>query len=179
MLSILIVAVALGLSNFAASIAIGLQGVDGALRRDIIVIFGFFEAAMPVVGLVLGRRMVDAVGSSASYAGAVLLVLTGIYTLVQARRESSSAAPRAHRRGRLLVTGAALSIDNLIVGFALGTYKVPVLLGALTIALVSVAMSLAGIELGHRLGVSVEKWSGELAGAVLTAVGILIAAGVL
>jgi manganese efflux pump family protein len=178
-LSILFVAVALGLSNLAASIAIGLQGVNGTMRRDIILIFGFFEAAMPVLGLLIGRRLVDSVGSSASYAGGGLLVLTGIYTLVQARRESSSAVSHSSRRGGLIVTGAALSIDNLIVGFALGTYKVPVVLGALTIAVVSVAMSLIGLELGHRLGASVEKWSGELAGAVLIVVGILIAMGAL
>jgi putative Mn2+ efflux pump MntP len=43
---------------------------------------------------------------------------------------------------------------------------------------VSVAMSLAGLELGHRLGARVEAFSEELSGSVLILVGVAIAAGV-
>jgi putative Mn2+ efflux pump MntP len=34
------------------------------------------------------------------------------------------------RTGRLVVTAAALSMDNLVIGFALGTYKVSLPLAA-------------------------------------------------
>jgi putative Mn2+ efflux pump MntP len=44
---------------------------------------------------------------------------------------------------------------------------------------VSVGMSLAGLELGHRLGRRVEEWSEEIGGGVLILVGIAIAVGVL
>jgi putative Mn2+ efflux pump MntP len=40
-------------------------------------------------------------------------------------------------------------------------------------------MSLIGLEVGWRLGRSVEQWSAELGGAVLVLVGILIATEVL
>ena len=43
---------------------------------------------------------------------------------------------------------------------------------------VSVAMALVGLELGHRLGKRIEAWSEELGGAVLILVGIAIAIGV-
>ena len=59
---------------------------------------------------------------------------------------------RAHQR-RLLITGAALSIDNLAVGFAVGTLHVSLALAAIMIGVVSVAMSLIGLELGNRIGV--------------------------
>jgi len=51
-------------------------------------------------------------------------------------------------------------------------------LAAITIAVVSVAMSLVGLELGSRLGRSAEKWSGEVGGGVLVLVGAAIAFGV-
>lgn len=178
MLSIAFIATALGLSNFAASIAIGLSGVDSRLRREIVLIFGFFEAVMPVIGLLLGRRLAESVGSSASYLGGGLLVLAGVYALVQAKREGKVDVPTSKRRGGLIVTGAALSIDNLVVGFALGAYKVPVALAAVVIAAVSVGMSLLGLEVGGRLGASVERWSAELGGVVLIVVGAAIAFGV-
>jgi putative Mn2+ efflux pump MntP len=179
MSSIALVAVALGLSNFAAAIGIGLSGVDGRLRIRIAIIFGFFETAMPLLGLLVGHQVADSIGSTASYLGGGLLVATGLYTLVQARREVSDEAPGSTGPGNLLFTGAALSIDNLVVGFALGAYKVSLILAAVVIAVVSVGMSLVGLEIGRRLGRSVEKWSGELGGAVLILVGILIAAGIL
>ena len=179
MLSIFAVAVALGLSNFAASIAIGLAGVDARLRREIIVTFGFFEALMPVLGLMAGRRLAQSLGSSASHLGGAMLVLAGAYAFVLARRGSSGGELVARRRGGLVVTGAALSFDNLVVGFALGAYHVPILLAAVVIALVSVAMSLLGLEIGGRLGASVERWSGELGAVVLVIIGAAIALGIL
>jgi putative Mn2+ efflux pump MntP len=66
-----------------------------------------------------------------------------------------------------------------VVGFALGAYKVPLVEAAVVIAVVSVGMSLVGLEVGRRLGRSVEQWSAELGGAVLVLVGTLIATGVL
>jgi putative Mn2+ efflux pump MntP len=175
---IILVAAALGLSNFAAAIGIGLSGVDGRLRIRIAIIFGFFEAAMPLLGLLVGHRVAGSVGSAASYLGGGLLIATGLYAVVQARLRASEVA-RPTNTGKLILTGAALSIDNLVVGFALGTYKVALVEAAIVIAVVSVGMSLIGLEVGRRLGHSVEQWSAELGGAVLVLVGILIATGVL
>jgi putative Mn2+ efflux pump MntP len=177
MWDVALVAAALGLSNFAGSVAIGLSGVDSRLRIRIVLIFGFFEAAMPLAGLLLGHRVAGSIGSAAPYFGGGLLIVTGIFTVVQARRVPAGAAKSFQPR-RLLVTGAALGIDNLVIGFALGAYKVPVFLAAVVIAAVSVGMSLVGLEVGSRLGASVEKWSSEIGGMVLILVGIAIATGV-
>lgn len=176
---IVLVGAALGLSNFAAAIGIGLSGVDGRLRIRMAVIFGFFEAAMPLLGLLVGHRVAGSVGSAASYLGGGLLIATGLYAFVRARTGAAAEVPRRTNMGKLILIGAALSIDNLVVGFALGAYKVPLVEAAIVIAVVSVGMSLIGLEAGRRLGPSVEQWSAELGGAVLVVVGILIASRVL
>jgi putative Mn2+ efflux pump MntP len=175
---IILVAAALGLSNFAAAIGIGLSGVDRRLRIRIAIIFGFFEAVMPLLGLLVGHRVAGSIGSAASYWGGGLLAATGLYAFVRTRMGTSEVAGPTNT-GKLILTGAALSIDNLVVGFALGAYKVPLVGAAIVIAVVSVGMSLVGLEVGRRLGRSVERWSAELGGAVLVLVGILIATGVL
>jgi putative Mn2+ efflux pump MntP len=175
---IILVAAALGLSNFAAAIGIGLSGVDGRLRIRIAIIFGFFEAAMPLLGLLVGHRVAGSIGSAASYLGGGLLIATGLYAFAQAKMSSAGVAGPTNT-GKLILTGAALSIDNLVVGFALGAYKVPLVEAAIVIAVVSVGMSLVGLEVGRRLGRSVEQWSAELGAAVLVLVGILIATGAL
>jgi putative Mn2+ efflux pump MntP len=175
---IVLVAVAVGLSNFAAAIGIGLSGVDGRLRVRVAIIFGFFEAAMPLLGLLAGDRVATAIGSDGSYVGGGLLIAAGLFAFVQARTRAPGVDQRTST-GKLLLTGAALSVDNLVVGFALGTRNVPLVGAAIVIAGVSVAMSLVGLEVGRRLGRSVEQWSAELGAAVLVLAGILIATGVL
>jgi putative Mn2+ efflux pump MntP len=177
MVGLVLAAAALGLDNFGAALAIGLSGVNARIRVRVALVFGLFEAAMPVIGLVIGRHLSSSLGSATSYIGGGLLVATGAFSVFEARRNhDSQREPVAAHFGRLVVTGAALSIDNLVVGFALGTRTVPVVVSAVVIAVVSVGMSVVGLELGDRLGDVTGRWSEEIGGFVLIVVGIAIAA---
>ncbi len=49
-----LVSISIGLGNFAASIGIGMGGVNAATRLRIAIVFGLFEGGMPVVGLLIG-----------------------------------------------------------------------------------------------------------------------------
>jgi len=180
LLGLLLVSVSVGLSNFAGSIGIGLSGIDGRTRIRVGIAFGLFEAVMPIIGLLLGEAVAGYLGHIAKYVASTVLVLTGAYTIWQGRRVSAEPKQSAQiPTRRLLVTALALSIDNLAVGFALAVYRIPIVLAAATMGVISVAMSLLGLELGSRLGTRVEAWSEELGGAVLILVGIAIAVGLL
>lgn len=180
----MLVALSLGLSNFAASIGIGISGVDARTRWRVGLVFGLFEAGMPIVGLLLGRGLAGALGGATRWIGAGLLIATGIWAVAQSLRgrrqdgdDQQSVAGQS--AGRLLVTGAALSIDNLAVGFALGSYHVSLVTAAVIIGAVSVGLSLLGLELGSRLGAKTGENGEILGGAVLIGVGIALAAGAL
>jgi manganese efflux pump family protein len=176
--ALLIVAVALGLSNLAAAIGIGISGVGGALRVRVAIVFGVFEAGMPLVGLLLGRGVADRIGAGAHWLGGALLILVGGYGAVQAwRTRRYEETAREWRLGRIVLSGFALSVDNLAAGFALGAYHVSLGLAAALIGAVSVGMSLAGLELGARLGSAAGIRSELVAEVVLVAVGAAIAAG--
>ncbi|HEY2313715.1 MAG TPA: manganese efflux pump, partial [Streptosporangiaceae bacterium] len=148
MLALLLVAASVGMSNFAAAIAIGVSGVDGRTRLRVGLVFGAFESGMPVLGLVRGEQVADPLGHAARWVGAGLLVAVGAYALVSAFRqrrrpaEDTPAGPARSGRGRLLLTGLALSLDNLVVGFALGTYSTSIVTSAIVIGAVSVVLSL-------------------------------------
>ena len=184
MLALLLVAVSLGLSDFAGAVGIGVSGVDARTRLRVGLVFGLFETGMPIVGLLLGHSLAGTLGHAAHWIGAALLIAVGGYTLIKAVRDRSAddrgpeAAGPGQGTGRLLVTGLALSVDNLAVGFALGAYHVSVLLAAVVIGAVSVALSLVGLELGNRLGARTGERSELIGGLVLIAVGAAIAAGV-
>jgi putative Mn2+ efflux pump MntP len=137
---------------------------------------------MPVLGLFVGQAVAEVAGGVGRYIGAALLVVTGIYTVWQGRRTGD--VERAEERGQLktrqlAILAFALSIDNLVVGFALGSLRLPIALAAVTIAVVSVALSLLGLELGRRAGARVGEWSEEIGGVVLVLVGLALAAGLI
>jgi manganese efflux pump family protein len=184
-LTLLLVALGLGLSNFAASVGIGVSGVSSRDRLHVAVIFGLFETGMPVLGVLLGHGLASDLGRAARWTGAVLLIVTGCYALLQATRQrrqgasSAPAPPAGHAPWRLVVTGAALSVDNLAVGFALGATHAGLAVAALGIGTVSVGLSLAGLELGRRVGAVTGEYAELASGLVLVGVGIAIAAGVL
>lgn len=185
-LALVLSALAVGLDNFAAAIGIGIAGVDARTRLRVALIFGFFEATMPLIGLLVGHSSAHGLGHATRYIGGGLLAAAGLWSVVEARRTDSvdlpegDDAPRdpSRRAGTLLATGFALSIDNLVIGFGLGVTKTPLLASLVVFAVVSVGLSLAGLELGQTLGARMEGRADWVAGIVLVAVGVLVAANV-
>ncbi len=184
MLALLLVAASVGMSNFAAAVAIGVSGVDARTRLRVGLVFGVFESGMPVLGLLLGAQVAGDLGHAARWVGAGLLIGVGAYAIVNAVRSTRAAGQQSGARLptgnlRLILSGLALSVDNLVVGFALGTYHTSIAVDAVTIGVVSVAMSLIGLELGGRLGKLAGERGEQLAGVLLISVGVAIAAGAL
>ena len=181
MLALFLVAVSVGLDNLGAATAIGVSGVDTQLRLRMAAIFGVFEAVMPLVGLLLGRSMAGSLGSHTKLVAGVVLGLVGAYTLVYELLGPSTKSqhPPTPSLARLVVLGASLSIDNLAIGFALGSYHVNLGVAALVIAAVSVVLTLIGLEAGSRLGERLGRRAGLLGGVMLVAIGIAIGTSVL
>ena len=177
MLALILAAFAVGFGNFAASISIGLSGATRAARLRVGLVFGIFEAGMPLVGLLAGHSAVAALGDWSGITGGILLILIGGWQLIQALRAGGGSPPPPASLRRLLVTGFALSLDNLVVGFSLGVQHTSLPEAIVVFGASSVCLSLAGLEIGRRLGQAVEFGAEYLAAAVLVAVGVLVATG--
>lgn len=174
---LLLVAGAVGLSNFAAAIGIGMAGVDTWTRVKVGVLFGLFEAVMPLVGLLLGQSVRAHLGGAERFVAGGLLMVMGAYAFYEGRRPKTRITGVSLRW--LVLAATALSVDNLVVGFALGVHHQNVILAALVIAGVSVGLSMLGLEIGDRLGSGLGDWSDEVGGAALIAIGLAIASGLM
>ena len=177
-----LVSLSLGLSNFGVAIGIGMGRADAKTRRRMVLVFGFFEALMPLLGLLISQGLAGWLGEIGRYVGAGVLVITGFNILWQARkiyRDTGNKQEENQQTGfaRLLVTGFALSIDNLVVGFALSFSHVALLLAAGVIAAGSVAISIMGVGLGKQLGKPFEEWSKLLSSSMIILVGLAIGFG--
>jgi putative Mn2+ efflux pump MntP len=182
-IALLLVSLALGLSNLAAAIGIGVSGVDGRMRLRVALVFGLFEAGMPLLGLVLGRALSTAASDEAGqWIAGGLLAAVGVYEVIAWLRSRGSSAEPVVQEGswsgwRLLLSGLVLSIDNLVAGFALGADHTALVTAIIIFGVVSVVMSLIGLELGARLGLALGERAELASGIVLILVGALIAAG--
>lgn len=201
MLALALVAVSVGFSNLAAAIGLGVGGISMATRVRVLLTFGLFEAGMPIVGLLIGSDVATAVGRDTKWVGAALLIgvgCIGIFSFVRklrvqapARRDEAEPGSLASPGGgrvpgnrrrewiKVAISAFALSLDNLIAGFALGSYQVNLVTGALVFGFVSIAMSLVGLEFGARLGGWIGDGGEMIGGLVLVGVGIAIGFGVL
>ena len=176
LLTLMLVGLSVGLGNFAASVAIGLGGVTKELRLRIAIIFGLFETVMPIIGLIIGQNIAHKLGGNANVIGGVLLCITGLYFVIGGLRKTDDKKVNQATNGwgKLLFAGLSLSIDNLIIGFGLGTHHQPLLLAAVIIGATSVGLALLGLEIGGRLSHKVEEYAEVLSGLILIAVGLLI-----
>lgn len=172
------VAVSVGFGNFGAATAIGTKGVDLRTRVAVALLFTVFEGGVPVIGVALGRAAAHSLGAGAQLAGGLVLCAAGLYLLGSDllgghRHRSRDVTSLVH----LVVLSALLSLDNLVVGFGLGTYRVSLAAAAIVLGVVGGGLGLAGLELGRRIGTRAGTWSEALGGLVLVGVGAAIAAG--
>src|ERR1700761_1454238 len=165
MVALLVVAIALGLNNFGAAIAIGVSGVDRRPDIKVATVFGLCDVVMPATGMLIGTGLAGPLGAAARWAGAGILFATAVWGLIEALRGGDD-APQAWHGWRLLVSGAALSLDDLAVGLALGTVRYPIVLAVTLFGLLSFIMSIIGLQLGGKLGTVVGE-RGEIVGAVM------------
>jgi putative Mn2+ efflux pump MntP len=167
MVALLVVAVALGLNNFGAAIAIGVSGVDRRTEIKVATVFGLCDVVMPATGMLIGTGLAGPLGAAARWAGAGILFATAIWGLIEALRGGDD-APQAWHGWRLLVSGAALSLDDLAVGLALGTVRYSIVLAVALFGLMSFVMSIIGLRLGGKLGTATGE-HGEIVGAIVLA----------
>jgi putative Mn2+ efflux pump MntP len=175
--TLMLVGLSVGLDSFAASVAIGLDGISRAMRLKITLVFGLFGAGMPIVGLLLGHQVASKIGSHANVIGGLLLGITGLYLLYGAlnKKDDSIVKKADHEQfGKLLLIGLSLSVDNLIIGFSLGAYHEPLLLAAIIIGVACIGLSVLGLELGSRLSTKIEGYSEISSGLILVLIGLAI-----
>jgi len=75
--------------------------------------------------------------------------------------------PQAWHGWRLLVSGAALSLDDFAVGLALGALAVPVVAAVVIFGVFSAVLTLLGLELGAKLGLVTGERGEVVAGILL------------
>ena len=162
-----------GLSNFGGAVGLGMLPLQRRHRLEILAAFTSMEILMPAIGVLVGARVSGAVGSRASLFAGGVLILVGLYTLVETRRETSDLRIPVRRR-TIVLLAVALSLDNLVVGFGLGLLGAPVIVAAGFMGLSSIVLTVLGLELGRRAGRHLGDRAELFSGLVLLLAGAFV-----
>ncbi|WP_243312505.1 manganese efflux pump MntP family protein [Fundidesulfovibrio agrisoli] len=179
-LTLLALALALAMDAFAVSLATGicLRTPTTAQALRMAGAFGFFQAAMPVIGWFLGLVVRSFVESYAAWVAFALLAFVGgkmIWEGLQAKDEDDSCPPKDPTKGsRLLLLAVATSIDALAVGLSFSVLGQAIWFPALVIGVVCFIVAGLGVRLGCMIGhlAAVSRYAELLGGATLLAIGV-------
>ncbi|MDL2216305.1 manganese efflux pump MntP family protein [Desulfovibrio sp. OttesenSCG-928-M14] len=153
-LTLLAIAAALAMDAFAVALATGLRlgCVSAGQVLRMAGLFGLFQAAMPLLGWLLGtgaQRFIEAYDHWLAFA---LLVFVGgrmIREAWQTRHDGEDCqSPDPTRGSALWLLALATSIDALAVGLSLALLGTGIVFPALVIGLVCFCLTALGMHLG-------------------------------
>lgn len=177
---IFLIALGLSMDAFAVSMCKGLGMKKLNLRHAFLIalLFGAFQAAMPLAGWILGTRFERYIRSVDHWLAFGLLAYIGAKMLVDALRSKENADDvRTESRidmKELLVLAFATSIDALAAGITLVVLKTPILPAVSLIGTVTFLLCAAGVSIGFRFGSKYERAAQILGGSVLIIIGMKI-----
>lgn len=182
-ITIVLVAVVLGLDAFSLSMGMGLKGVTRNFEVKFAASVGVLHVIMPLIGLNLGVAAGRFLGVWAARVGAVILAYIAVDLLMKGYRQMR---PRSYKFnesaelfgsgeqeikmasdwGSILVLAVSVSIDALTVGFGLGTFRVPIFMTVVLMGFTAAAMTLIGF-LGGRVFSRLIGSYAQIAGGVI------------
>jgi manganese efflux pump family protein len=139
-------------------------------------LFGSFQALMPLLGYLLGRQLGPLIESFDHWLAFALLAAIGAKMLFEARSASGDGAPGRHvfQFEVLLVLALATSIDALAAGITLPMLGAPLVLSLVTIGVTTALLSGLGLLVGRRFGAALGKRLDMVGGLVLIGLGTKI-----
>ena len=171
-----LIGVGLSMDAFAAAVCKGLGMRTMRWRQGAVValLFGGFQAAMPLLGWVLGRQFESYITSIDHWIAFVLLSLIGGNMIREALSREEEDCDPSLAPAAMLLLAVATSIDALAVGVTLAFLQVELIPAVTLIGVCTFLLSAAGVKIGHLFGMKYKSRAELLGGAVLVLIGLKI-----
>ena len=156
---------------FSVSVCKGLSMKKIDLKGGVItaLFFGVFQGVMPMIGYFLGSRFADVISSFSHWVSFGLLAFIGgkmVFEAIKGNEEESDGKEYRLDIRELTLLAIATSIDALAVGIVFAAEKTNLIFSVTMIGVITFALSLVGIFIGHKFGSKYEK-KAEIAGGVI------------
>ncbi len=175
MIPLLILGFVLSQDNFRVSIALGAVKHNWRRTLRIAVVFGLWDGVSPLVGVLIGHYLGQAIGPVADTLGPSVLAVYGLYLVVRSLKTHEP--EKLDDRWVLLGIPLSLSLDNMVAGTGLGLLGFPPVFSAAVLGAITVLMSFVGLQLGRVAARFIPIRSDLLTGIGLLIVAVVLALG--
>lgn len=173
LLTIWIMAVALGLDALSLGLGIGMRGVRKRTILKIGSITALFHILMPLAGMTMGGYLSAILGHIATICGGVLLALLGAHMVYASFRAGEERPINYSSLWGIILFSFSVSVDSFSVGVSLGMFAGDRTLTVLMFGAMGGVMSIAGLLLGRRMGRWVGDYGEAMGGVILLAFGLM------
>ncbi|MDD3946636.1 MAG: manganese efflux pump MntP family protein [Clostridia bacterium] len=175
---VFLIAVSLAMDAFAVSLCRGLCMRKINYKHAFIIagLFGLFQAAMPILGWLLGRQFEQYIDQFAHWVAFALLLIIGGKMIADVfdKNEDKKELSCQLNVKELLVMAVATSIDALAVGFTFAFLGASIWMSVSIIGAVTFAICFLGVIIGNKFGAKFKKKAQFAGGLVLVFIGIKI-----
>lgn len=176
---LLLIAIGLSMDAFAVAICKGLSVRKCTLKSSVTVglYFGFFQAAMPLIGYLVGYRFSERIQSFDHWIAFGLLSLIGINMIRESMQREKSEAKcdlDALKFSKMIVLAFATSIDAFAAGVTFAFLKVDIVPAVLFIGLTTLIISMIGVNIGNIFGLKYKSKAEFTGGIILVLMGVKV-----
>ena len=171
MITIIIMAFALGMDAFSISLGMGMYKLRLRQIFNIGITIGVFHIVMPLLGMITGRFLSEQFGTIAAYIGGGLMFLLGLQMIWSSLGKEEGSLMTPVGMG-LFLFALSVSLDSFSVGLTLGVYGAKTLVVLTCFGVGATILSWLGLMIGRRVQSWLGKYSEVLGGSILLLFGI-------
>lgn len=170
------IALAVSMDAFTAAVCKGLamKHITAGKAAIVGLYFGLFQALMPWLGYLVGKKSAYCVALVDHWVAATLLTIIGINMIKHAIAGEDESEDSSLKVKDMLLLSIATSIDAFAVGVAFAFIHVNIAHAILVIGITTFLLTTAGVKLGNYIGIKFKKHAETVGGVILILLGLKI-----
>ncbi|CAM2929322.1 manganese efflux pump [Paenibacillus sediminis] len=173
LVTIVIMAIALGLDAFSLGIGVGLKGIRLWDVLKISFVIALFHVLLPLLGMFAGHYMSSILGHVTSYVAGGLLLLLGGHMIYNSFKGDQVQFMNYRSLPGVILFSLSVSIDSFSVGISLGMFRSDLFFTVLAFGFFGGLMSVLGLLLGRTVSQGLGDYGEAAGGVILFTFGLL------
>lgn len=168
---IILIGISLSMDAFSLALAYGTLNLKNKDINLLSIIVGLYHYFMPLLGMFVGKKIINLLPISSNFLVFIVLFLIGIQMIIESFKEEKEI--KKLNLFEMILFGLAVSIDSFSLGLGLKTlYKNPYI-SALVFSISSMLFTYIGLKLGKKINQKIGNISTIFGGITLIIIGII------
>lgn len=171
LIMVIIVAISLSMDAFSLSLAYGTLNMEKKNIKILSVIVGIYHFVMPLIGMYVGKTIINILPIKPSTVVFIVLLFIGIEMIIETFKQDKNI--KILTLVEMIIFGFAVSVDSFTVGLGLKVLYKYSFVSALIFSISSLIFTYLGLILGKKINNIIGKLATILGGITLIVIGLI------